>query len=97
MEVTVNQIRVPRVGVVGDRGLVPRPVASTLPALAAHDPLHGAAGHVVALATQSNPQLARPQGLHELPVFLSSRWAVMISTSSASRNSRRVGALVIHS
>jgi hypothetical protein len=58
MKLAVDPIRVPRMAAVSDRGLVLGPVARTLPALFAHDPLHRAAGHLVALAAQPDPQFA---------------------------------------
>ncbi len=57
-------------GFVRDRGAVFGAVAGTFPALLAHDPLHGAPRHVVALAAQPDPQLACPERLDELAGLL---------------------------
>ncbi|GFG83460.1 hypothetical protein MALGJ_24460 [Mycolicibacter algericus] len=54
----IDQIRVTGMAVVTDRGLVFGPIAGPLPALGAHDPLHRATGHIVALAAQPDPHLA---------------------------------------
>jgi hypothetical protein len=59
MKLAVDQIRVPRMGFVADRGLV------IGPALGAHDPLHGAAGHIVTPDPTAGSTCCMPQGLHE--------------------------------